>query len=54
MRKSRYLLCDYSHLMVFDKNLVSGYGDYSIPPDEVYTVRLIHDSPAESIKVINE
>lgn len=45
---------NYGYLMAFDKNLVSGYGDDSMPPDGVYTVRLTYGSPAESIKVANE
>ena len=44
----------YGDLMAFDKKLVAGYGDDSMPPDGEYTVKLHNGCPAESMRIANE
>lgn len=44
----------YGDLMAFDKRLVAGYGDASMPPSGVYQVELHGSCPAHFIRIANE
>lgn len=44
----------YGCLMAFDKKLVAGYGDDSMPPDGEYTVKMHNGCPADYMQIANE
>lgn len=44
----------YGELMAFDKELVAGYGDSSMPPDGEYMVELPTGCPAHFMRIANE